>query len=48
VNGANIAKNVTFTASPAPGLSQTELYGITGAIVAVIAVVGLVAFFRRK
>ena len=48
VNGANITKNVTFTASPAPGLSQTELYGITGAIVAVIAVVGLVAFFRRK
>ena len=48
VNGANIAKNVTFTALPAAGLSQTELYGITGAIVAVIAVVGLVAFFRRK
>ena len=48
VNGANIEKNITFSTSPTPGLPQTELYGITGAIVAVIAVVGLVAFFRRK
>ncbi len=48
VNGANAAKSIKFTSTASPGLSQTELYEISGAAVAVIALLGVVVFLRRK
>ena len=47
VNGANAGKTIKFTSSSS-GLSQTELYEISGAAVAVIAALGVIMFLRRK
>ena len=47
VNGANAGKTIKFTSSSS-GLSQTELYEISGASVAVIAALGVIMFLRRK
>ncbi len=48
VNGTNAAKSIKFTSTASPGLSPTELYEISGAAVAVIALLGVVVFLRRK
>ncbi len=48
VNGANVPENITFTSPPAQGISPMELYAITGVIVAIIAIAGIVMFLRRK
>ena len=48
VNGANAGNNIKFTSSPSSGLSQTELYEISGALVAIIGGLGVVMFLRRR
>ena len=48
VNGSNTAKDIKFTSSPSSGLSQTELYEISGAAVAIIGGLGVVMFLRRR
>ncbi|MHB1648645.1 MAG: hypothetical protein ACYCR8_07925, partial [Cuniculiplasma sp.] len=47
VNGSNVAKIIKFTSSPS-GLSIMEIIGISGAILAIVAAVGVVMFIRKK
>ncbi len=48
VNGTSVVKDLNYTSVNSPGISQMELYEISGATVAIVAVLGVVMFLRRK
>lgn len=48
VNGTSVVKDLNYTSVNSPGISQMELYEISGATVAIVAVMGVVMFLRRK
>ena len=52
INGSGISKTITFSpikkSSPTSGISGTELYGITGGVVAVAVIGSVLALMRKK
>ena len=49
VSGGSISKSITYTATPSSGIPNIELYGITGAVIAIAAIgAGIVLYRKRK